>query len=199
MTPVERVKELLREEMRALSPASSGTGTPYSTVSSVEESFDQTDTYLIPTLKPCQAVELTQFPERAALAIDHEKELNQNEIKSKFFPLLSVRGPVTREVFQQCYNIYENNQCHFLEGYENSIYSEVQLNTYLSQLEEWFICIIEPNDEGEDMDWYQREIVSKYTCFCSSYCLADLRKFVSVRAEVFSYLRYLHQQLGYTV
>lgn len=193
MTPVERIKAMLRDEES--SGSTSRDGTPYSHVSAMEEITEQNANYLVASFLPRDAAEVTQFPEQANFTTDYHDKLSKN-ITIGFYELLPYCGKVSKELFDQCSNIYENNQLHFLEGYDKGIYTDEELKKYVSLLEEWYICIIEP--EGED-DWYEREIISKYVNGRTDSCLEELRKFISIRPEVMSYLRYLHRQNGYAL
>lgn len=199
LTPVERIKLLLREEeaLQRGSPSSSREGTPYSHISQIEVDEERNAVYRVASFVPAQAVEITAFPKRAELDIKHE--LVQEVLEEiGFYSMPEIVGRVNRETFEHCHNIYENNQLHFLEGIESKVYTKEQAKEYLSRLEEWFLCIVEPEPEL-DSEWFEREIMSKYKYGYTTSCLEDARSYIKVRPEVFSYLRYLHGTCGYAV
>ena len=103
-------------------------------------------------------------------------EMISNEIKliqcgeTELLPIpYHYKGVVNMDQFEDALDVYENNQCYYLEHIENK---PVLINDLLA-LEKWFVLIVEPEPidaDYEDMvDRYEREynkLVNQRSGFC---------------------------------
>lgn len=92
------------------------------------------------------------------------------QFSTTYRQLPNIRGFVTREQFDVCLAIYENNQVFHQDQLDENLDKELA-SKYLTHLEHWFMCIIEPRplDADDVDDWRRREqskLVNNYSSFC---------------------------------
>ena len=122
------------------------------------------------------------------------KEINKEYIPNLMnFP--EFTGIVNPKEFTKALEVYENNQSFYKYCWVNGLYSESEIKTFLTTMEHWFICIIEPRPINDVEDWVVRE-TQKLKSGVSSYSDDNLRSMIGVLPEnVKRYIDYLHSQL----
>jgi len=195
-TPIQRTLEMLRAESPYLMGSvgsRSEAGTPYSHVTSVDEPEDQKDVYRIATYNNAEAAVVTVYPKIANVEPDYLKVENLKNVWVP--PTQGIYGLVTKELYDECYRIYENNQAYIFEALTVDAIEYDKLVHMARTLEEWFLCIVEPCDG--DQDWYFNEVVKKQQTGFTRHCIVRLKELIgSVRDEIRHYVRYLHQGLN---
>jgi hypothetical protein len=141
--------------------------------------------------------------------ITQEIKSVQKNLKNKFKNCPEVEGIVTQEVFDQCRDIYENNQVYYQQKFEDNKITKEVFSEKVSILEEWFICIIEPKPlnpltplrgssevyEQEVEDWLEREH-DKLKNLYSSYCDPDIHEYlIKPSKEFHDYILQCHKQM----
>lgn len=105
-------------------------------------------------------------------------------------PVPDVTGFVDDNIFNKCLTIYENNQQYYINNVIEYDYDIWQ--TEITNLEQWFIEIIEPIKNGKQYKyWYQREC-EKYngaSFYCNELLVSDLLELE------FRYLIHFHKQI----
>ena len=93
-------------------------------------------------------------------------------------PLTSASGKVTRNKFEDALEVYENNQATYLDMLERG-WSKKEISSELTNLESWFICIIEPKpkSKADIHDWENRE--KKKLSGKSAYCDPDCEELIT--------------------
>jgi hypothetical protein len=94
-------------------------------------------------------------------------------------PLLGFEGLVDQAYFDQALAVYENNQVYYQERLENKTIDPNYAKRCLTDLEWWFMRIIEPMQNEEHQDWLERER-SKLSTGRSPYCDSELHKYIDV-------------------
>ena len=121
---------------------------------------------------------------------------------NKFKPFnKNIKGKVTLKEYDELLEIYENNQVYYQDCIQNETLTYDQLCVDLTELEYWFICIIEPYDyEDYDLDdysdWKTREQF-KYNKGYSGYCDPDLYFYIKqpLPQEIINYIKNSHKNL----
>jgi hypothetical protein len=74
-------------------------------------------------------------------------------------PILPLRGLVNARQWEEALTLYENNQGYYQDRKETGDLSEEALRAGLTQLEHWFLLIVEPRpkDKEEVPAWQVRE------------------------------------------
>jgi hypothetical protein len=132
--------------------------------------------------------------------------LQTNNLRSlyanKFKPFdKNIKGKVTLEEYEELLEIYENNQVYYQDCIQNSTLTYDQLCIYLTELEYWFICIVEPYnyndyDPDEHSEWKSREQF-KINKGYSGYCDPDLYFYIQqpLTQEIIKYINFSHKNL----
>jgi hypothetical protein len=137
--------------------------------------------------------------------ITQEIKSVQKNLKNKFKNCPEVEGIVTQEIFDQCRDIYENNQVYYQQKFEDNKITKEVFSEKVSILEEWFICIIEPKPnpskiekniyEQEVEDWLEREhdkLKNLYSCYCDP----DIHEYlIKPSKEFHDYILQCHKQI----
>jgi len=71
-----------------------------------------------------------------------------NELKA----LPAISGNVSHDVFEYALSIYENNQVYYQDRIDDCKLDTETIKQKLTELEHWFMCIIEPNAPGNHAD-----------------------------------------------
>ena len=109
-----------------------------------------------------------------------------------------IYGIVDKDLFECALLIYENNQVWFQDAIDNCSIDDNTINKYLSALEQWFMCIIEPIDYEDYNSWMIRE-QTKILKGYSSYCDPELyHRIFQPSEQVISYITELHTRLHHT-
>lgn len=125
----------------------------------------------------------------------------QKDLKNKFRECPKLSGLVTQEQFDECLDVYENNQVYYQQKFEDQTIDIDVFRKKISVLEEWFICIIEPKPTGSRQDseveeWRERE-KEKLQNLYSSYCDPDLYEYLLRPPEQFTrFIKQCHQKMG---
>ena len=117
----------------------------------------------------------------------------QSKYKNELKTLPDVRGRVSAHVFDNLLSLYENNQVYYQERIDDHSLDKSTISSLLTQLEHWFICIIEPRPRiADDIEaWKERER-NKCLNGRSAYCDPELYEYVE-RAPV-SILSFIRQE-----
>lgn len=121
---------------------------------------------------------------------------------NKFKPFnKNIKGKVSLEEYEELLEIYENNQVYYQDCIQNETSTYDQLCIDLTELEYWFICIVEPYDYDEyDLDdysdWKTREQF-KYNKGYSGYCDPDLYFYIKqpLPQDIINYIKNSHKNL----
>jgi hypothetical protein len=93
-----------------------------------------------------------------------------------------IQGYVNHDQYEELLSIYENNQVYYQDCIESGSLGESTLKSKLSELEYWFLCIIEPKPQEDDKDeiesWKMRE-TNKLENGYTSHCDPDLHKYIN--------------------
>lgn len=120
----------------------------------------------------------------------------QNQYKNVFKPLLSIRGKVTKKQFETALSIYENNQVYYQDQIDSKSVDMTIIQTGLTELEHWFMCIIEPRTPEDLEGWKARE-KNKITKGVSSYCDPELYPYIrSLSVDQRNFIMQQHQKMG---
>jgi hypothetical protein len=113
----------------------------------------------------------------------------------------NIKGKVTLELYEESLEIYENNQVYYQDCIQNETLTYDQLCIYLTELEYWFICIVEPYDydnydPDEHSEWKSREQF-KINKGYSGYCDPELYFYIKqpLTQEIIRYINYSHKNL----
>lgn len=114
-----------------------------------------------------------------------------NELK----PIPNITGKVSRKLFDEALQIYENNQVYYQDRIDEDDMDKPTISKYLTELEHWFMCIIEPRVPDDVEGWKQRE-KSKLTKGVSAYCDPEVYPYIkSLPADVKLYIKQQHDLL----
>ena len=132
--------------------------------------------------------------------------LRTNDLRSlyanKFKPFdKNIKGEVSLEKYEDLLEIYENNQVYYQDCIENGSLTYDQLCTCLTELEYWFICIIEPYDYSdydvdEHAEWKTREQF-KVNKGYSGYCDPELYFYIQqpLLQETINFINNKHKKV----
>jgi len=164
--------------------------------SSISESTGKSKLYVKspPLLVPTNPVKEKNFSIREGI-----KSI-QKDLKNTFRECPKLSGLVTQEQFEQCLDIYENNQVYYQQKFEDHVIDEETFKKKISVLEEWFICIIEPKpntrETDEIIEWRERE-KDKLKNLYSSYCDPDLYEYLIRPSDKFTkYITACHSKIN---
>ena len=123
---------------------------------------------------------------------------------NKFKPYdKNIKGRVSLQIYEELLEIYENNQVYYQDCMQNENMTYDQLCEALTDLEYWFICIIEPYDHNDpDLDkddyteWKNREQFKISKGF-SGYCDPELYFYIKqpLPQEIISYINNCHKYI----
>lgn len=104
----------------------------------------------------------------------------QKQYITSYRPLTKMSGRVSVSTFEEALSIYENNQVYYQDRIDDKTLSENQIKHGLTELEHWFIHIIEhqPKDKCDQEAWIERENI-KLSKGISAYCDPELYKYIS--------------------
>lgn len=120
----------------------------------------------------------------------------QKHFRNELKELVQISGYVNEECFEKVLEIYENNQVFYQEKLEDGEMSVDMAKEKLTELERWFVCIIEPKPKSnsEVPDWILREEYKLNTGY-SSYCDKELYCYITpISDHVKNYVRRCHRQ-----
>lgn len=118
-------------------------------------------------------------------------------LRTEYRQVPAVHGFVTVAQFEDALAAYENNQVYFQERIEKRDMLEVEIRKGLFELEQWFICIIEPKPRSSEelAEWWGKE-AEKVTKRRSAYCDPTLDKYIDpVPDAVLAFVRQHHLRL----
>ena len=93
----------------------------------------------------------------------------QKQYATQYRLLPKIQGHVTLVQFEDLLNIYENNQVFYQDRLDDKQISLANVEYGLTQLEHWFMRIIEPVPTNDFESWKQREqtkILKGYSAYC---------------------------------
>lgn len=107
---------------------------------------------------------------------------------TQYKPLPNVQGRVAAIYFEELLSIYENNQVFYQDRLDDNTMELAVIKSGLTELEYWFMRIIEPQAADDVTAWREREQL-KLTKGYSAYCDPELYKHivpapVTVRNEI---------------
>jgi len=113
----------------------------------------------------------------------------------------NIKGKVNFDEYDELLEIYENNQVYYQDCIQHETMTYDQLCDALTELEYWFICIVEPYnyreyDEDEYDEWKTREQF-KYNKGYSGYCDPELYFYIKqpLPLEIINYIKNSHKGL----
>jgi hypothetical protein len=98
-------------------------------------------------------------------------------------PCPNIKGKVNLKKFDKLLSIYENNQVYYQECIDNNSLSEKEISKGLTDLELWFVNIIEPmpkTSHNDDIDDWKKRQAFKEEKGYTSYCDPDLYKYINI-------------------
>ena len=101
----------------------------------------------------------------------------QKRYATQYRLLPKIQGRVTAVQFEDLLNIYENNQVFYQDRLDDKQISLPDIEQGLTQLEHWFMRIIEPVPTNDVESWKQRE-QNKTLKGYSAYCDPELYKHI---------------------
>ena len=103
----------------------------------------------------------------------------QKRYSTEIKPMINISGKVPQHVFDQVLLLYENNQVYYQDCIDNQNLQADDIKVGLTQLEQWFMCIIEPRptDNADTEAWKNRELM-KLATGISSYCDPELHSYI---------------------
>jgi hypothetical protein len=105
----------------------------------------------------------------------HMKSLSKNikglqqQYKNVLKPVPSEHGLVTKQKFEEFLSIYENNQVYYQEEIDDKTMDMEFIKRKLTELEHWFIAVIEPRPHDDVEAWRHREnskLIKGYSPYC---------------------------------
>lgn len=97
-----------------------------------------------------------------------------------------VLGVVSRDEFDNLLNIYENNQSYYRYLLEENLMHLDDIKKYITQLEHWFMCILEPFDDDEVKEREAHKIENRISYYCDPF----FSEFVSEPSEqIFKFIK----------
>jgi hypothetical protein len=126
-----------------------------------------------------------------------ENTLNlQRLYKNDLKPVPQISGRVSKAQFEDALSIYENNQVYYQDRIDDHTLDMATIRSRLTELDHWFMCIIEPRPSDDIDGWKNRE-KSKLIKGVSPYCDPELHTYIgplpaTLRTMIYQY----HLQLG---
>lgn len=101
----------------------------------------------------------------------------QQQYKNVLKPIPQLTGCVSKRQFEEALSIYENNQVYYQDRIDDHVLDIPTIRTRLTELEHWFMLIIEPKSTDDINAWKNRER-SKLTKGISGYCDPELYTYI---------------------
>jgi len=106
----------------------------------------------------------------------------QKQYINQLRPLPKIHGKVSHDIFEEALSVYENNQVYYQDRIDDHGLDAPTIKQKLTELEHWFMHIIEPSVKGRDQDEIEarkeRE-QSKITRGISAYCDPELYPYIT--------------------
>jgi hypothetical protein len=106
----------------------------------------------------------------------------QKQYSNQLYHLPPMYGKVSSAAFEEALSIYENNQVFYQDKIDDKTLDTPTIKERLTELEHWFMCIIEPcvslKDKHEFEAWQERENF-KITKGITSYCDPELYSYIT--------------------
>ncbi|CAH6421725.1 Hypothetical protein HVR_LOCUS1365 [uncultured virus] len=116
----------------------------------------------------------------------------QQQYKNDLKPLINASGRVSVKIFEEALQIYENNQVYYQDRIDDRDLDLPTVRARLTELEQWFLCIIEPKPIDDIPSWIDRER-NKLIKGISSYCDPELYPYiVPASAHVLKFITLNH-------
>lgn len=120
----------------------------------------------------------------------------RDQYTMKLKTLTNTEGLVKQEDFDKALSIYENNQVYYQECIDRCLLTKKELEEGLSNLEYWFMAIIEPGNIDDVMGWREREL-GKLTRGYSGYCDPELYSYIrKIPPNIANVIRLYQAKLG---
>jgi hypothetical protein len=97
-------------------------------------------------------------------------------------PIPNIVGRVSHSMFEKALSIYENNQVYYQDRIDDHNLDVETIKSKLTELEHWFMCIIEPKSRDDIQSWKERELI-KLTRGVSEYCDPELYIYITPLGE----------------
>lgn len=113
----------------------------------------------------------------------HMKSLSKNikglqhQYKNILKPIPSDRSMVKKNRFDELLSIYENNQVYYQEQMDDATLDIEVIKQKLTELEHWFMAVVEPKPTDDVEGWMKREN-SKILTGYSPYCDPELHTYI---------------------
>jgi len=104
---------------------------------------------------------------------------------NQLLQLPKIYGKVSIKLFEEALSVYENNQVFYQDTIDDKSLDIPTIKQRLTELEHWFMCIIEPfsgGDKQEHEAWQERERF-KIIKGISSYCDPELYPYITPAGE----------------
>lgn len=121
----------------------------------------------------------------------HRKYLTQLK------PIPNISGKVSHKDFEEALSIYENNQVYYQDRLDDKSIDVKTISQRLTELEYWFICIIEPKPliQEDVQQWRDRELF-KIKNGLTSYCDPEVHKYITKAGpDHIKFIQYHHMGL----
>ena len=132
--------------------------------------------------------------------------LRTNELRSLYANKFkqynkNTKGKVNFQQYEDLLEIYENNQVYYQDCIQNGSMTYDQLCVSITELEHWFICIVEPYnyedfDEDEYDEWKNRELFKLKKGY-SGYCDPELYFYIQqpLPQNIINYIHFSHKDI----
>lgn len=161
---------------------------------------DNNDVEPDPILKATILLDCTKSTDRDYHYVSNKmKRITQNIINlqkqytNKLLSCPSVKGKVTSTKFKQYLSIYENNQVFYQDKLDDKTMTLDNIKIALTNLEHWFMAIIEPKPPRDEIDMWREREKSKITTKRSPYCDPELYEYITPASdELINYISEQH-------
>jgi len=106
----------------------------------------------------------------------------QKQYSTEYKQVINIEGLVSYDMFEEALSIYENNQVYYQDRIDDKSLDINSIQIGLTELEYWFVCIIEPKQHDDIAAWKDRELF-KLNKGRTSYCDPELYKYITVFPE----------------
>lgn len=134
-------------------------------------------------------------PDRMRALSEFLLDVNK-QYKTELKPVPTLTGMVSPGDFEDLLNLYENNQVYYQEHLNNKTMCIADIEKYLTELEHWFIKVIEPSSYSDDLEsWIEREKSKSETGY-SPYCDPELYPFIKPATQnIKKFIKSCHDNL----
>lgn len=109
-----------------------------------------------------------------AIKTNNLRKQYRNELRD----MIAVSGIVSTKKFEKILAIYENNQVYYQDCMDNNELDIEVIKSKLTELERWFMKVIEPKPTDDIEAWHERQNF-KAQRGISAYCDPNLHKYIT--------------------